>query len=138
MARPSVLYIALVAVAAVLAIIEWVVSRRHERRLLAAGGEEVGRRVFRLMAPVYILMFPACLVEHLGLDRRPAAPLFLAMTGLLVVSKALKFWAVSHLGEIWTMKVVLPRGPFPVSGMRRRRSTRNARSLGTSAWEAGR
>ena len=114
MTRPSILYVALVAVAAALALAEWFVSRRHERRLLASGGEEVGHRVFRLMAPVYVLQFPACLAEHLGLDRRPTEGLFLAMAGLFVVSKALKYWAMRHLGAIWTMKVVLPPGPFRV------------------------
>ncbi len=105
----SDLYVLFVAVAAVVAALERRRARRNEARLLADGGEEVAPGVFRMMVPVYALVFPAAVAEHLLLPRRPAPSLTAAMLLLFVLAKGLKFWAIWSLGGAWTMRVVLPR-----------------------------
>ncbi|MFQ5876627.1 MAG: isoprenylcysteine carboxylmethyltransferase family protein [Acidobacteriota bacterium] len=109
MDRTALLYALFVAVAVGVAIWERVYALANERRLLAGGAREVAAWVFRLMAPVYSLIFPAALAEHLALDRRPSAPLALAMVALFLLAKALKLWAVLQLRGHWTMKVIVPR-----------------------------
>lgn len=108
MRTSSVGYLALVAAAGAVALLERAYALRNERRLLAEGGAEVAPWVFRLMVPVYTLIFPAAVTEHLALDRRPEPAFAGAMLLLFASSKALKLWAVLHLGSAWTMKVVLP------------------------------
>jgi methyltransferase len=109
-------YIALVATAVVIALLERLYARRNETRLLNSGADEVAPWVFRCMVPVYTLVFPAAVAEHVILGRHPP-PLFAAsMFVLFLLAKGLKTWAVLSLGELWTMRVLLPRSLRVVSG----------------------
>jgi methyltransferase len=105
---PSIGYLVLVGAAVAAALLERVVSLRHEARLRRAGAPEVAPRIFRLMVPVYALAIPAAAAEHLWLGRRPPAVVALAMTLLFVAAKILKVWAIVHLGGAWTMRVFVP------------------------------
>ena len=116
MDRTSVLYVAFVAVAVLLAIGERLRARRNEIRLLRGGAQELGPGVFRLMAPVYALVFPASVAEHLLARRRPAAWFAFSMVVLFVAAKGLKLWAVQHLGDQWTMRVIVPRAVRVATG----------------------
>ncbi len=114
--RSTGLYIALVAAVAVLALLERFHARRNEAHLLKKGAEEVAPWVFRLMVPVYSLVFPAAIAEHLLLGRRPPLPFAASMLVLFLLAKGLKTWAVLSLGDLWTMRVVLPRPLSVVTG----------------------
>ena len=109
MSPASRAYIVLVAVAALVALLERGYALRNERRLRRSGASEVAPWVFRLMAPVYTLIFPAAVAEHLAWRRHPALVWSVVMGLLFVASKGLKLWAIAHLDGAWTMKVVLPR-----------------------------
>ena len=113
---PSGLYPALVAAAVVIALAERLRARRNEGHLLKQGAEEVAPWVFRLMVPVYALVFPAAAAEHLLLLRRPPFPLMVSMLLLFLLAKGLKIWAILSLGDLWTMRVILPRPLCVVSG----------------------
>jgi len=102
-------YPAFVAAAIAIAVVERLYASRNEARLLAGGADEVAPWVFRLMVPTYVLIFPAAVVEHLLVPRRPSRLLLVSMVLLFAASKALKGWAIKHLGTAWTMKVLLPR-----------------------------
>ena len=108
MSPPSVLYLVLVATAVALAVAERIYALRNERRLRAEGASEIAPWLFRLMAPVYSLIFLACVAEHLLSGRRPGAAWVVAMAVLFAASKLLKLWAILHLRETWTMRVFLP------------------------------
>jgi methyltransferase len=108
MTIPSILYVAFVALAILVALIERRVAFVNEHRLVESGAEEIAPWVFRLMVPVYSLIFPAAIAEHLLERRSPPAVLAGAMLLLFLLSKGLKLWGVRHLGEAWTMKVILP------------------------------
>lgn len=116
MDRISVLYIAFVAAAVLLAVGERLRARRNEIRLLHDGAQELAPGVFRLMAPVYALVFPAAVAEHLLAARRPAAWFALSMIVLFAAAKGLKLWAVQHLGDQWTMRVIVPRAVRVATG----------------------
>ncbi len=109
MDRPSILYVALVAAAVLAALGERLCARRNEVRLLRQGAAEVAPWVFRLMAPVYTLIFPAAIAEHVALGRRAPPVLTVAMVLLFAAAKGLKLWAVLQLKDRWTMRVILPR-----------------------------
>lgn len=105
----SIGFLLLAGAAVAAALLERFVALRHERRLRSAGAPEIAPWVFRLMAPVYALAFPAAVAEHLLLERRPHPALALAMTLLFAAAKVLKIWAIAHLGGAWTMRVFVPR-----------------------------
>src|SRR6266545_4939980 len=90
----SAFFVALVAAAAAVAVIERLYARRNEQRLLRGGAEEVAPWVFRLMVPVFVLIFPAAVAEHLLMMRRPSLPFATSMVLLFVLAKALKTWAI--------------------------------------------
>jgi methyltransferase len=98
-----------VAAAALLAVAERALALGNERRLLREGAEEIAPRVFLFMAPAYALIFPCAVAEHLALGRRPGRGWVAAAVLLFAAAKALKGWAVRHLGGAWTMRVVVPR-----------------------------
>ncbi len=103
------LYVVFVLAAVLVALGERAYAARNERRLRNDGAEEVAPWVFRLMVPVFSLIFVGAIAEHRLLARRPPAPLVAAMVALFLAAKGLKLWAVLHLREAWTMRVILPR-----------------------------
>ena len=105
----SVFFAVLVAAAAAVAIVERLYARRNERRLLREGAEEVAPWIFRLMVPVYVAIFPAAVAEHVLTTRRPPLALAAVMVVLFLLAKGLKTWAILSLGDLWTMRVILPR-----------------------------
>jgi len=112
----SAFFVALVAAAAAVAIVERLYARRNERRLLREGAEEVAPWVFRLMVPVYVAIFPAAVAEHFVLTPRPPLALAIVMVALFLLAKGLKIWAILSLGDLWTMRVILPRSLRVVTG----------------------
>ena len=105
----SILYFLFVGAATLAAIAERRHALGHERRLRAEGAEEVAPWVFRIMVPVYALVFPAAIAEHALLRRRPPTAVAAAMIVLFLAAKGLKVWAIRSLGDLWTMRVLLPR-----------------------------
>ena len=116
MTSPGSLYVPFVAGAVVLALLERRLALRNERRLLAEGGTEVAPMVFAWMVPVYTLHFAAAVWEHVALSRSPAPTFAAAMILLFAASKWLKWSAVRALGDVWTMRVILPARPGVASG----------------------
>jgi len=114
-----VLYTALVALVAVMRLVELAVSRRNIVRLEARGAVEVGRSLYPWMVLVHTAFLVACVVEVWLLDR-PFIPRLAAFCfGLLVGAAALRLWVMTTLGERWSTRVlILPKtrpitnGPF--------------------------
>jgi methyltransferase len=91
-------------------------SKANERVLLANGAIEADDEVFRMMRWAYPGVFIAMAAEgaFFGAD---IGPVTLAGVLLLVLSKALKFWAIASLGTRWTYRVlVLPTVPLVTRG----------------------
>ena len=83
---------------------ELVIARRNTRRLLAAGGVEVGREHY----PAIVALHAAWLVGlwALGWDE-PINPLWLAAYALL---QALRGWVLGSLGARWTTRIIVVPG----------------------------
>ena len=91
-------------------------SRRHEARLRARGAFEPPEDVYRAMQVVYPGMFLAMAVEG-ALRDTPGSWVILAGVAIFLVSKAIKWWVIASLGELWSFRVlVVPGVPLVTSG----------------------
>ena len=113
------LYPIFLLIAALEMLGEAYISLRNSNRLLALGAVEVEPQILPVMIFLYVLMYPACLVEFLFLPRSIPQWWMILFASIFLLAKALKFWAVSALGHYWTMRVlILPesktvsRGPY--------------------------
>jgi methyltransferase len=91
-------------------------SRRHERRLRAAGAVEPPGDVYAWLRVAYVGGFLAMAAE--GWARGTAVgPVRLVGLVLFGLAKALKYAAIAALGERWSFRVlVLPGRPLVASG----------------------
>jgi methyltransferase len=91
-------------------------SKWNEEALLARGAIEADDEVFRTMRWAYPGVFIAMAAEGAAVGV-VAGGVSLVGVSLLVVSKALKFWAIASLGTRWTYRVlVLPTVPLVATG----------------------
>jgi methyltransferase len=95
---------------------ELLVSRRNERVLQQQGALAPADPGYDAMRWIYPGSFVA-----MGIEGAFGPPPFVVLTWLgaavLVLSKALKYWAIASLGTRWTFRVlVLPRAPLVTHG----------------------
>src|SRR5262245_31298626 len=91
-------------------------SRSNERWMFDHGATAPPDPVYVTMRWAYPVTFVAMAVEGMILDR-PAGAAAIAGAVLLVMAKALKFWAIASLGPRWTFRVlVLPGAPLITGG----------------------
>lgn len=112
-------HLVLVALVGLERLVELVVSRRHAARALARGGREHGREHYPVMVALHAALLAGCALEPTLLGREVAPRLFVALTALVVVAQALRWWCIATLGERWSTRVIvvpgLPRittGPY--------------------------
>lgn len=99
----------LVALAAVIALMlaEARRSRANEQALRAAGAMEPADDVYALMQWSYPAAFILMAVAGAAGSSRPLGTAGLA---ILVLAKALKYWAIGTLGPRWSFRVLVPPG----------------------------
>lgn len=114
-----VLYTGLVAIVAVMRLVELAISRSHVARLKARGAVEVGSGQYPWMVAVHTAFLIACPLEVWMLSRPLIAPLALAMLVLLALAAGVRYWVIATLGDRWSTRVVvlpdeppLTTGPF--------------------------
>ncbi len=116
----QIIFLALLGALGAQRVGELLYSKRNERRILAAGGREVAPGHFRLMQAVHIFWFPAMIAEVLYLERTFHPALFAGALVLIAAGQALRYAAILHLGERWTVRIfVLPGVPARQSGLYR-------------------
>jgi len=94
--------------------VELVVSARNARRLRAAGGEERGRGHYPAMVALHVGLLAGCALEPLALPGPFPPALALGAAGAVLLSQALRWWAVASLGGRWTTRVITLPGAAPV------------------------
>ena len=99
---------AIVLLVALQRLAELAYARRNTRRLLAAGGLEVGSSYY----PLFIILHGSWLAALLVLV--PAdAPIHWGLVGLFVALQAGRLWVIASLGGRWTTRVItLPGAPL--------------------------
>jgi methyltransferase len=102
----------IVLVVAVLRLAELIYAARNHKRLLAAGGREVGAGHY----PLFVLLHGGWLVALFVLV--PAdAPIYLVPLALFVALLAGRAWVILTLGRYWTTRIVtVPGAPLVRAG----------------------
>lgn len=100
-------YLALLGAVAVERLVELVVSKRHERAMLARGGREYGAGHYPAMVALHGALLLGCVLEVAVADR-PFVPLLgWAMLAVVLASQALRWWCITTLGEQWSTRVIV-------------------------------
>jgi methyltransferase len=110
--------VASVALLAVLAamLVELRISRRNERLLRESGAIEPPQDVYASMQWAYPGAFVVMAAEGAIFGSGPGLTTLLGAL-LMVVSKAVKYWAIASLGHRWTFRVlVVPGSSLVVHG----------------------
>jgi methyltransferase len=90
------------------------VSSRNARRLLAAGGVETGKGLYRVMVVFHAVFLPALALGAIAHREPPSPWAWLAVAGA-AAAQGLRWWAVRTLGERWTTRVIVLPGARPVT-----------------------
>ncbi len=98
----------IVGIVACQRIAELAYARLNERRLLALGGHEIGRRHY----PLFILLHGAWLLAMLVMISPGRSPNW-SLIGVMAMLQLLRLWVVQTLGPYWTTRVItLPNAPL--------------------------
>ena len=89
-------------------------AAQNERRQLARGGIEPAGDVYQVMRIAYPGVFLAMIAE--GYWRGVPFAFVIAGFVIFVLSKALKWWAITSLGDAWTFRVIVLPGAARVVG----------------------
>jgi methyltransferase len=94
---------------------ELALSHRNARRAFARGAVEFGQGHYRVMALFHTLFLVACAADALWGPRVafPPALSWIAFAGALA-AQALRYWAISTLGDRWNVRVIVLPGVAPV------------------------
>jgi methyltransferase len=114
MVTSRALYLCFLGLIAAERLVELVLSRRNAARSFARGGHEHGRAHF----PVLVLLHTAFLVSCAAESAIRPFPGLLGWIALIVAlaAQALRYWAVSSLGDRWNARVIVVPGEPPVDG----------------------
>jgi methyltransferase len=115
MPDPAALLRAYLLLLAVERLVELVLSERHARQALAAGGVEAGRGHYPAMVGFHATFLVGCALEP-SLWPRPWPPAGAAVAlGAAVAAMALRWWAVTTLGRRWSTRILVLPGVPPVT-----------------------
>ncbi len=90
---------------------ELVLASANTRRLLARGGQEIGRRHY----PLFILLHGSWLVAIAVTTPIQTQPNWL-LIGVFVVLQLLRVWVIATLGPYWTTRIISVEGAPIVRG----------------------
>jgi len=108
------LYLGMVGLLAGERLVELVLSRRNAHRALARGAMEHGRGHYPAMVAFHALFLVAAASEALSHPAPPPAAALVAVAGVLL-AQALRWWAVSALGDRWSTRILVVPGEPPVT-----------------------
>jgi methyltransferase len=106
------LYLGFLALLAAERLFELALSRRNAARALARGGRESGRLHFPLLVALHTGFLISCALES-AVRPFPGALGWMALL-VALLAQALRYWAVSSLGDRWNVRVIVVPGEAPV------------------------
>jgi methyltransferase len=111
------LYLVVLVVVVAERLFELRLTRRNERAVRARGAVEAGAEHYPILTVLHGAFLVCCVLEVLLLQR-PFVPAIAAISGAaLVGTMALRYWAVSSLGDRWNTRVLVEPGvPAVTSG----------------------
>ncbi len=105
--QPTIIFSLIVACAYLLnRFAEWRISIGNYKILKKAGGEELGSNLLKKYYLVCLLVFPCSLVEQIVLAPRIFKEMLLLGLFLIMSGHMLRYWAISSLGTLWSMRCI--------------------------------
>jgi methyltransferase len=108
-------YLCLVGAIAVERLLEVVIARRNLASVRRRGGLVVEHATLRAAVVVQVAWMASCALEVTALHRSLLPALAAPMLVLVAGAMALRYWAVTALGDRWSLAVVVVPGEPPVS-----------------------
>lgn len=102
-------FILFVAIVILQRIIEVIIAKRNERKMLAAGAFEAGASHYPFMIALHVSFFLSLLTEVLLLNRTISPIFFLLFLAFLLV-QGLRVWCLASLGAFWNTKIIILPG----------------------------
>ncbi|HWK22435.1 MAG TPA: isoprenylcysteine carboxylmethyltransferase family protein [Ureibacillus sp.] len=90
-------------------IIEVIIAKRNEKRMLAAGAYEAGASHYPYMIALHVSFFISLLTETFLFDRT-ISPIFLLLFPLFLLVQGLRVWCLASLGPFWNTKIIILPG----------------------------
>jgi len=113
------LYLAFLGLVVMERCAELVISRRHARLAMAAGGFEVGQAHYGPMAALHAAFLASCAGEVLGLHRPFPGLIGWVALALSLFAQGLRYSAIAALGKRWNVRIIvwpdappITRGPY--------------------------
>lgn len=97
-------------------LFELSLSLRNRRRALALGGVESGQGHYPWMVLIHTLLLVAAPLEVFVLNRPFLPALGIPMLALVAGTMALRYWAISALGDRWNTRIIVLPGVPAVAG----------------------
>lgn len=109
-------YWAFLVLVALERLVELFISNRNATWAFEQGAVETGQAHYRVMTALHTAFLIACVLEPWLLERPFPSPWGWVASAVAIASQALRYWAISTLGQRWNTRViVLPDAP-PVTG----------------------
>ena len=102
-------FILFVSIVILQRVIEVIIARRNEKKMLAAGAFEAGASHYPFMIALHVSFFIGLLTEVLLLDRT-ISPIFLWLFILFLLVQGLRVWCLASLGPFWNTKIIILPG----------------------------
>ncbi|MDN4495177.1 isoprenylcysteine carboxyl methyltransferase family protein [Ureibacillus aquaedulcis] len=90
-------------------IIEVIIARRNEKRMLAAGAYEAGASHYPIMIALHVGFFISLIIEVVVFERT-ISPLFIWLFILFFLVQVLRVWCLASLGPFWNTKIIILPG----------------------------
>lgn len=108
-------YLATLAAVGAERIVELLISARHTRAALARGAVEAGAGHYPAIAAFHVLFIACCGGEAIVFGREfPPSLGWIALFGA-ACAQALRYWAVTTLGERWNTRIIVWPGAAPLT-----------------------
>ena len=109
-------YLIILALLIVERVFELDRARRNAHRAFQHGAVEVGQVHYRVMVAFHTLFIASCVFEATFFPH--AFPPIVAWVALSaeIVAQALRYWAVSTLGDRWNTRIIVSPDRAPVTG----------------------
>jgi methyltransferase len=109
-------YLILLALLIVERMFELDRARRNARRAFEHGAVEVGQMHYRVMVALHALFIASCAFEATFFPHAFAPIVAWIALGAEIVAQALRYWAVTTLGERWNTRIIVSPDRPPVTG----------------------
>jgi methyltransferase len=108
-------YLILLAMLVVERIFELNLARRNARRAFDRGAVEIGQAHYRVMVAFHALFIVSCAIEAAFFPHTfPSIVAWIALSAE-ICAQALRYWAVSTLGDRWNTRIVVTPEREPVT-----------------------